>query len=239
MEPTEIERPTAEDMEQLQKELSYRFQDTNLLLRALTHPSFTVDQRELESNQRLEFLGDAALQLVISRELHARFPEADEGPLSKARAELVRKESLASHALRLNLGAKLRMSLGEIRSDGRSKPSALADAYEAVIGAIFEDGGYAAVERVLLSQFDEQLSRLEPPSTLNNPKGALQERLQSATSAAPEYEIVSISGPDHQRVFECRVLHEGKELGRGIGPSKKVAESHAATEALNRIKRKR
>lgn len=225
------------DLAALQTRLGYTFRDENLLRLALTHPSIAHEQGvPVEHNQRLEFLGDAVLQLVLTRELYEKFPAFDEGPLTKARAKLVNRRTLAVHGRELGLGAHLILSRGEEQHGGRERPSALADAYEALVGAIFLDGGFAAAREFILREFGEAFGGLTVIPILENPKGELQELLQARSSEAPQYHVVSSTGPDHDRVFECTVHHAAVELARGCGKSKKAAESEAALAALKKLR---
>jgi ribonuclease III len=216
--------------------LAYQFRDENLLRLALTHPSVAHESgTALAHNQRLEFLGDAVLGLVLTQKLYEQFPGFDEGPLTKARAKLVNRKTLAERARSLGLGAHLILSRGEEASGGRERASALADAYEAVLGAIFLDGGFAAAQEFILSEFAGAFGELTPLPLIENPKGELQELLQMRSPHAPEYETVQVSGADHDPLFECAVRHEGVELARGRGRSKKAAESEAALAALEKL----
>jgi ribonuclease-3 len=216
-----------------QDRLGYRFRDDSLLRLALTHPSIAHEQNvALPHNQRLEFLGDAVLGLILSRELFEKFPQADEGALSKSRAKLVNTTTLAAHGREIGVGAQLRLSKGEDNAGGRERAAALADAFEAVLGAIFLDGGLEAVREFVLREFKGDFSLLAESSDIANPKGELQELLQARSPNAPEYQTVSAEGPDHDRDFECAVLHDGVELARGRGKSKKAAETDAAVAAL-------
>ena len=225
------------EYDELQRQLGYTFRDAALLRLALTHPSVAHEQgAPVQTNQRLEFLGDAVLQLVLTRDLYEKYPAFDEGPLTKARAKLVNRRSLAEHGRGLGLGSHLVLSRGEELHGGRERPSALADAYEALLGAIFLDGGFETAREFILREFDDGLSGLSAIPILENPKGELQEMLQAVSSAAPEYRVVSASGPDHDRVFECTVHHGGVELARGRGKSKKEAESEAALAALSKLR---
>lgn len=190
----------------------------------------------MQTNQRLEFLGDAVLQLALTRELYEKFPGFGEGPLTKARAQLVNRQSLSEQARRLGLGAYLILSRGEEISGGRERLSALADSFEALLGAIFLDGGFEAARQFILEQFVTSFGELAAIPTLENPKGELQEFLQATSSEAPYYNAISASGPDHDRVFECTVHHGGVELARGQGKSKKAAESAAALAALAKLR---
>ncbi len=221
------------EYEELQGRLGYSFQDVGFLRLALTHPSVAHERSgPIQTNQRLEFLGDAVLQLVLTRELYEKFPAFGEGPLTKARAQLVNRRSLAEQARELGLGQFLIVSRGEEMSGGRERLSALADTFEALLGAIFLDGGFEAAREFILRRFVTSFGELSDIPTLANPKGELQEFLQAVSSEAPRYHAVSSSGPDHDRVFECTVQHGGLELARGHGKSKKEAESEAASAAL-------
>lgn len=228
------------EYDELQDLLGYRFCDLALLKLALTHPSVAHEQgAPLDTNQRLEFLGDAVLQLVLTRELYVKFPAFGEGPLTKGRAKLVNRRSLAERARHLGLGQQLIVSRGEELHGGRERPSALADTYEALLGAIFLDGGFEAARDFILRHFQAAFGGLSALPVLENPKGELQELLQASSSQAPQYRVVSVSGPDHDRLFECTVLHLGEELARGQGKSKKTAESAAALAALTLLRQKR
>lgn len=221
----------------LQARLGHTFRDENLLRLALTHPSIAHEKGSaVEHNQRLEFLGDAVLQLALTRALYERFPGYDEGPLTKARAKLVNRRTLAIHGRNLELGRYLFLSRGEEVHGGRERSSALADAYEAVIGAIFLDGGYDVAREFILREFSPAFGEISALPALENPKGELQELLQAKSPDAPKYHVVSATGPDHDRVFECTVHHGGVELARGSGKSKKAAESEAALNALNKLR---
>jgi ribonuclease-3 len=186
----------------------------------------------LQTNQRLEFLGDAVLQLVLTRELYERFVAFGEGPLTKARAKMVNRRTLAENGRTIELGKYLIVSRGEELHGGRERPSALADAYEALLGAIFLDGGFDAAREVVLRQFKDAFGSVSVIPMLDNPKGELQEHLQATSIEAPRYHVISATGPDHDRIFECTVHHAGRELARGSGKSKKAAESEAARLAL-------
>jgi len=225
-------------LDTLQARLDYSFQDKNLLRLALTHPSVAHEQgAAVQHNQRLEFLGDAVLQLILTGELYEKFPALGEGPLTQARAQMVNRRTLADQGRRLGLGHHLVLSRGEEASGGRERPSALADAFEALLGAIFLDAGFEAARDFVLRQFREEFGELEVIPNLENPKGELQEMLQANTTEAPQYQLESVSGPDHNRLFESAVYHQGVELGRGKGKSKKEAESRAALVALENMRR--
>lgn len=224
-------------LENLQSELGYTFHDPELLRLALTHPSVAHELGPtVQTNQRLEFLGDSVLGLILTNELYEKFPQFNEGPLTKARAQLVNRRTLAQQARQIGLDEYLILSRGEKANQGRGRASASADALEAVIGAIFLDGGYEAASRFVLHCFRHAFGELAVIPNLENPKGELQELLQSKSPEAPQYEIVCALGPDHDRDFECVVRHGGIELGRGKGKSKKLAESEAASAALLALK---
>jgi ribonuclease III len=226
-----------DEFQSLQEQIGYTFSDVELLRLALTHPSVAHEQGgTLRHNQRLEFLGDAVLGLAITCEVYNRFPNVGEGPLTKARARLVNGRTLAEQGRRLGIGEHLILSRGEELNSGRTRTSALADAYEALVGAVYLDGGFDPARDFVLRCFEDAFGDVPELSETENPKGELQEILQSRSQSAPEYELTSVSGPDHDRDFESIVYHEGKELGRGRGKSKKAAESEAALDALAKLR---
>lgn len=226
-------------LNELQSRLGYQFRNASLLRLALTHPSITQDQATIrQHNQRLEFLGDAVLQLVLTSALFDRFPDLDEGSLTKARAQMVNRNALAARGRKLDLGGHLLLSRGEELHGGRNRSSALADALEAVFGAVLLDGGFESAQAVVLHEFEDSFTDLPQVPSISNPKGELQEWLQATSTVPPHYRMASATGPDHDREFECIVLHEGVELARGQGKSKKTAESNAARAALELLKSK-
>jgi ribonuclease-3 len=226
------------DLQALQSRLRYQFQNIELLRLALTHPSVVHEKgRVAQHNQRLEFLGDAVLGLVLTRELYDKFPQVSEGPLTKARAQMINRRTLAEQARAIELQNYLILSRGEEANSGRSRASALADAFEAVIGAIYLDGGLDAARAFLVHSFHAEVVELNSIPTLENPKGELQEILQASSTEPPSYEVLCITGPEHDREFECVVRHGGAELGKGRGKSKKAAESQAALAALESLRR--
>ena len=227
------------DLAAFQDRLGCKFRNENLLRLALTHPSVAHESGVATAhNQRLEFLGDAVLQLILTRELYEKFPGFGEGPLTKARAKLVNRRALAERACALGIGEHLILSRGEETHGGRERPSTLADAFEALLGAIFLDGGFETAREFVLREFSAALApaQMAGTPTIENPKGELQELLQARSPLAPEYQTISATGPDHDRVFECIVQHEGVELARGSGKSKKAAESDAALAALRKLR---
>jgi ribonuclease III len=228
------------DLATLQQKLDYTFKNEGLLRLALTHPSIAHEaSTSVPHNQRLEFLGDSVLGLVLTHELYEKFEHISEGPLTKARAQLVNRRTLAEQAQRLDLGKHLILSHGEESSGGRARESNLADAFEALLAAIFLDGGYRRAREFILRHFREAFGDLSEIPSLDNPKGELQEALQADAAEPPRYELKAMTGPDHDRMFECAVYHAGRELGRGRGKSKKAAESDAALAALRNVRRQR
>ena len=217
-------------MKALCKKLGYQFQNMRLLETALTHPSYGGDHH-VPHYQRLEFLGDAVLELAVSRYLYFEFPEIDEGKLTRIRAGLVREETLCRAAQRLQLGRYLRLSVGEDRSGGRSKPSILCDVMEAVLAAVYLDGGFDAAVRVIRLALAEDLQ----PKMLEDhldAKSRLQEILQR-TGEMPTYEFISMEGPPHAPQFRYSVVLDGRVLGEGQGTSKQNAQQAAARDALH------
>lgn len=218
----------------MKKKLGTVWQDEELFSQALTHSSFTYESRQtsVKNNQRLEFLGDAVLELAVSDFLYRNNPDLDEGNLTKLRAAVVCEPSLARVAVELNLGACLYMGKGEIRSGGRERPSILADAFEALLGAIYLDQGLAAASeaaiRFLLPVIKDVLEgRLE-----RDCKTELQEIVQHRGGGQVQYQILKEEGPDHHKVFTAGVLIKGEMTGQGTGRSKKDAEQQAAKSAL-------
>ena len=218
----------------IEERLNYTFKSQTLLDEALSHPSLSSEIRPAPpDNQRLEYLGDAVVELVISTYLYRRFPEFQEGVLTKLRASVVSKPALAAAARTIDLGSALFMSNGESGSGGRHRDSNLADALEAILGAIYLDSGLEAAKEVALQLLSNQLEILNPQKAQGNAKGQLQEILQQLNPEAPVYEVISEEGPPHDRTFVCEVTWKGKNLGQGSGPSKKSAEAQAAQAALN------
>jgi ribonuclease-3 len=217
----------------LEDRIGYKFRNSLLLAEALTHPSLghETQQRHFD-NQRLEFLGDAILQLIMSEYLYEHFADQPEGQLTKLRSRLVSREALKQYAAALELGHFLLMGRGEEASGGRSRTSTLADAFEALIGAIYLDGGLEQTRRFILAQAQKSLEEIAEEPVDINPKGHLQELLQSMSPQSPVYETLSESGPEHDKLFVVQAVWEGIVLGRGSGRSKKQAETAAAVEAL-------
>jgi ribonuclease-3 len=222
--------------EALEARIAYRFMDRSLLAEALTHRSYANESRErgLPDNERLEFLGDAVLDLVVGHDLFVTHGHADEGELSRLRAELVSAPALARLATDLGLGECLRLGRGEARSGGRHKESLLADSLEAVVGAVFVDAGYPAAAAVAGRLFAPYLHADAAPAG-HDFKTRLQELLQARQQPLPDYVLAAAHGPDHQRRYEVEVLIAGTIAGRGTGPTKKRAEQDAARDALDHL----
>lgn len=207
-----------------------------LLLQAVTHTSYAYeDGRTGADNERLEFMGDAVVQMVITERLYELFPKSPEGGLARMRAAVVNADSLAQAARRMNLGAYLLLGKGEERSGGRDRTTLLSDAFEAIAAAVYLSSGWEAVRSFILEALEVELEGVRKPRRTIDPKSALQERLQAASKQTPLYRLVSESGPDHEKRFTSEVLHDGKVLGRGVGTSKKASELAAATAALKRL----
>ena len=222
-------------------QIDYQFRDEELLELALTHKSFTEFESKTgeRNNEKLEFLGDAVLDMAISELLMERFPELDEGGLSKFRASLVNEDGLAHIARKMKLGDSLRMGKGEDLSGGREKPSLLADALEAVLAAIYLDSrkteGFSRVSKIIYDLYHEELPEQVDSFISRDYKSELQEFVQKNLNLPANYELVNQFGPDHQKEFEMVVKVEKRILGKGRGFSKKQAGQAAAQDALNRM----
>jgi ribonuclease-3 len=226
---------TSPTLDELQRRLNYFFRDGSLLRDAVTHPSYLQDHPESgASNQRLEFLGDAVLQLILTQKLFQIFPQEREGRLSKRRSALSKGSFLTQLALETGLDACLLLGAGEESSGGRSKPSALEDVFEAFVGALFLDSDLANAERIVLAVYGDLESRLAMVENVENPKGRLQELIQPVHgNHALRYEVLNIAGADHARDFEVAVFLNERLAGQGRGSSKKLAEEAAARAALD------
>jgi len=227
----------SEAREKLQARLGHTFRDAALLERALTHTSFVPEHPGAESNQRLEFLGDAVLQLVLTEALFQLFPADREGPLSRRRATLANGLFLAQLARDVGVDACLRLGGSEETTGGRGRVSALGDALEAVLGAVYLDSDLETTRRVVLALYGDLAARLAVVGDDDNPKGRLQELIQPTHgNDALRYEVIATEGADHARAYEVVVRLLDQPLGRGRGTSKKLAEEAAAREALQGFK---
>lgn len=215
--------------------LGYVFAEADLLHQAFTHASFVNEQTGagLKDNERLEFLGDAVLDLAISQMLMEAFEEAEEGDLSKLRAMLVDEAGLCRVALDLGLGGYVRLGKGEAQSGGREKPSILADTMEALLGALYLDAGFDKSLEIIRRLFSPVLERLMQGAVFNDFKSRLQEHTQQCLKSTPRYRLVEELGPAHDKTFKVEVTLAGRKLAEGEGKSKKEAEQKAAREALH------
>lgn len=223
---------------ELEARLGYRFRDHGLLETALTHTSWVNEAATpgRADNERLEFLGDAVLALVTSDLLMAQLPDAPEGDLSRARAALVSEGGLSRAAALLDLGRFVRLGRGEEKTGGRARPSILANALEALVGAVYLDGGLEAARGIAARLFKPELGDVQKHARLDF-KSRLQERAQALWQSPPVYEVVGVSGPDHDKRFEVALTIAGRAWGRASGRSKKEAEQSAAAAALEAIER--
>lgn len=211
----------------IEKKIGHQFKNRNLLNQALTHRSYG-----LPHNERLEFLGDSVLNCVIARLLYQRFPELPEGDLSRVRANLVNQQSLFDVATALDLGEHVMLGQGEIRSGGSKRPSILADALEALLGAVFLDAGFEPAADVVASLFDPVINRLDPTLVDKDPKTRLQELLQGKRFSLPVYTVIDVSGEAHDQLFRVECLIEEMSIRTfGEGSSRRAAEQDAAQRA--------
>jgi ribonuclease-3 len=215
----------------LQTRISYSFTQPALLQQALTHRSFSAI-----NNERLEFLGDSVLNFIIAHQLFNLFPHLPEGDLSRLRAKMVREASLAEIATELNLGDALKLGEGELKSAGWRRPSILADALEAIVGAVYLDGGFDAAQQVVAFLYRDKLQTIDPKAIDKDAKSQLQEYLQSKKMDLPEYQVVSIEGEAHAQTFTVQCFIKKLKLTTtGVGTSRRVAEQQAAKLAMDEI----
>lgn len=219
----------------LQLALKHQFQDVSLLERALTHSSYINEQAEAGlDNERLEFLGDAVLELSVSEWLFSSYPRMPEGQLTQMRARIVNMRTLASLAANLHLGALLRLGVGESRSGGRRRPSILADTVEAILGAVYLDGGFDAARETVHRLFEGRVRDLSSGPS-KDAKSRLQEWGQANHRITPRYRVLSVTGPEHETMFEAEVVIGDVLTARGDGRSKKEAQKRAAERALEAV----
>ena len=223
-------------IDEIEERLGYIFSNKNLLLQALIHRSYVNENRDagLNHNERLEFLGDSVLGLIVADYLYHRLPDYPEGRLSQLRALLVDAHACAKYFQKLGLGEYIMLGRGELMSEGRSKVSILADAFEAVVGAIFIDGNLATARSFLLCHFEAEANETigAPP---RNFKAELQDYTQKKYQTTPTYRVVQETGPDHAKQFHLIVLIQNQEMGIGVGRTKKEAEQRAAFDALTKL----
>jgi len=218
-----------------EKMLNIDFEDKNLLATALTHSSFAYENNSDNFNEKLEFLGDAVLGMVVTEYIYGRYTEMNEGKLAKLRASLVNAEILAQLSGKLNIGDYIFISNGAEQAGGRNNTSILADCLEALIGSIYLDRGYEVVKRFILDLMIDEINIHAAKKILGDVKSTLQELTMAKWGALPEYKIEKQGGPDHKPVFEANVYINGNNFGHGIGKNKKQAEKIAAGEALKEI----
>ena len=218
-------------LDNLSSRLGYHFKNTALLAQALTHRSFAAN-----NNERLEFLGDGALNFIIANQLYNRFSKLPEGDLSRLRAQLVKESTLCEIALSLNIGEFLKLGEGEMKSAGWKRPSILADALEAIVGAVYIDGGHLAAEALVQHLFNEKISQIDPKIIDKDAKSQLQEYLQAKKMALPDYNVVLIEGEAHAQTFKIACSIEKLNIHvTGEGTSRRNAEQQAAQLALEKI----
>ncbi|MGI6656218.1 MAG: ribonuclease III [Desulfobulbus sp.] len=222
-----------EALHELQERIGYRFNNPRLLQLSLIHSSFAFEQLDEGShNETLEFLGDAVLDLIVGFILFTRFPEMREGKLTRIRSALVNEHGLAERAREIDLGRYLLLGKGEDSSNGRDKPSILSSAYEALVGALFLDGGYEKAQIFVRCFFEPHIDQHQDELVCADAKSSLQELLQERFNEGPEYILTGEEGPAHARMFSVLVAFQGEELGQGRASSKKEAEQLAARAAL-------
>jgi ribonuclease-3 len=225
------------DLKNLQQRLGIAFKDASLLQQALVHSSYTNENPDLlvADNERLEFLGDALLSFIVADELYLKFSDLHEGELTEIRASLIRQETLAEIAAELNLGEHLLLGKGEELTGGRRKQTNLADAFEALIGAIYIDRGLNTVRNFVLDKLSGKLAKVIVTGMGRNYKALLQELTQAKHKKLPAYRIVEASGPDHDKRFVVEVTLENRILGSGSGKTKRAAETEAARAAWEKM----
>jgi len=220
----------------IEKELGYPFQDRSLLILAFVHRSFINENKAInQHNERLEFLGDAILGMLISDFLYRRLPSTDEGELSYLRSRLVEASSCVCYMQSLNISSFVLLGKGELMNDGKGRESIMADLFEAIVGAIYLDGGLKAASQFIFGKFTPQID-LILKTPLRNWKALLQDYCQRNFQTTPIYQVLNATGPDHSKVFDISVVVNERELGRGTGASKKEAQQAAAANALSQFK---
>jgi ribonuclease-3 len=222
-----------DQLTKLQKTLRYTFSDKKLIIEALTHKSY----KQPYNNERLEFLGDAVLDLIVGEYLFDRFPSYNEGHLSKMRASLVNEGGFTLLAKHIGLGDAIFLSNAEENNGGRSKPSLLSNAFEAVMGAVYLESGLETARQITIRLLEEVHSSISLDSLFKDYKTTLQELTQAHFGTTPEYRLVGSSGPDHKKEFVVAVVIDGKEYARSSGKSKKIAQQEAANVAMKLLKK--
>jgi len=220
------------DYSQLEKRLTYTFKNKQLIIEALTHKS----HKKPYNNERLEFLGDAVLDLIVGEYLFTKFPKSDEGILSKIRASLVNESGFTLLARKLELGSYIYLSLAEENNNGRDKPSLLSNAFEAIIGAVYLEAGLEVAKNISITLLEECHPKIDLKSLSKDYKTALQELTQATHGVTPDYEMLGSSGPDHKKEFEIAIVLDNKTIAKAKGKSKKEAQQKAAQIALKELK---
>jgi ribonuclease-3 len=220
------------DYSQLEKRLNYTFKDKQLIIEALTHKSY----KKPYNNERLEFLGDAVLDLIVGEYLFSKFPNSNEGILSKIRASLVNESGFTLLARAIDLGEYIYLSAAEENNNGRNKPSLLSNAFEAVIGAVYLEAGLEKAKEIAIALLEASHPRIDLDTLSKDYKTALQELTQATHGVTPQYEMLGSSGPDHRKEFEIAVTLNGETIATAKGKSKKEAQQKAAQIALEALK---
>ncbi len=222
------------DYVKLEQCLDYQFKNKNLIIEALTHKSF----KKSYNNERLEFLGDAVLNLIVGEYLYTKFPKSNEGELSKIRASLVNETGFTKLANDIKLGDYIYLSVAEERNKGRTKASILSDAFEAIMGAVYLESGIEVLKVIILQLLENSYEQINLDVLFSDFKTALQEITQAEFGSIPEYKLEGSYGPDHQKEFEVSIYIDGKNYGKAMGKSKKLAQQAVAKIALDILKEK-
>ena len=223
------------DIKTLENKLGYKFKNKKLITEALTHKSY----KQPYDNERLEFLGDAVLDLIVGEYLYRKFPKSNEGSLSKIRASLVNEKGFDKLAKYIDLGSYIYLSNAEENNGGRQKPSLLSNAFEAIIGAIYLESGLEVANKIAIELIEKNHKEISLDSLFSDFKTTLQELTQARFGLTPIYNVVATRGPDHLKEFEVAVIIENKEYARAIGKSKKIAQQEAAKVAIDLLKEAR
>ncbi len=225
------------NFKELEKKLGFKFKDSNLLKEALTHRSYLNEfkKQRIQSNERLEFLGDAVLSFIVSSWLFKEFPRCHEGKLTNLRSNLVKTASLTQVAQKLKIGEYLLLSKGEKESQGQENPTLLANTVESIIGALFLDQGLESAKTFIRANFEPLLEEVIRSGRLKDYKSLLQEKIQAQKGQSPVYKTIKEKGPEHDKIFTVNVLAEGEILATGIGKSKQKAQEEAAKQALENL----
>lgn len=222
------------DINKVEESIGYKFKNKDLLINALTHTSYAHENNK-ESNEKLEFLGDSILEFVSSKYIYNKYPNLQEGEMTKVRATVVCEESLYKIAKLHGFGEFLFLGRSEVKTGGKNRPAILADSVEAVIAAIYLDGGLQEVDKFIIENLDKEIEKATKHVGDKDYKTVLQEKLQEHGEVKIEYEIINETGPDHDKYFEAQVKCNGKILAQGKGKSKKEAHMHAAKKALENL----